>query len=495
MKLRKIIKVLFLGLSLLTGCKVGPDYHMPCSPMPLTYAEDREEQTFIPDDKDLIKWWTIFDDPFLNSLLEEAVDGSFDYRIALAQVYQAREQYWVQFTQILPEIVFDATASRFRQSQAFQDSTANIPTPATPTANTTKISPIRNFFQIGFDAIWEIDLFGKLRRSADSAFDKWEAAAETSRDVKITVLSEVANTYATIAALQKKVSIAVQTIQADEELFNLSSERLQAGLGDQQEMETARAVLERDLASLRVLQIALKQKIYSLGVLLGQTPEQIVGQFDIERPIPFAVGRIPAGLPGDLLRRRHDIRSAERQLAAATEDIGVAVAQLYPSITLTGSSGSFASNPLQGANIGYASDQASKLFTGPSRVWGIGAFVEWPVLDFGRRLAAVDVQVALREQAYLNYQKIVITALQEVEQALVAYFNDEERVKNLTISTESYKRAYDLATDKFNSGLIDYTELTLVRDTWLASLSTLVDSQQALSTDLIAVYKALGGDW
>lgn len=476
---------LFLLLAIASGCMVGPDYHPPLTPMPEEYSEDREDETYVVSDEDLVQWWTVFCDPFLNELLEESIAGNFDYRIALEQVLQARAQYWVQFTQVLPEFDGSFTATRFKTSQAF----------ASQSSSTTTISPYQNFFQCGFDAVWQIDLFGGLRRAARAAYDSWEAAGETAQAVKITVLSEVANTYAVITSFQEKVSIAKQVVDVDQELLLLASQRAVAGLANDQEVETAKASLELDQAALKAFEITLRQTIYSLAVLLGREPETLLEDFQEIRPIPQAEGKIPAGLPSDLLRRRPDIRSAERQLAAATEQIGVAVANLFPQVSLTGSSTSFASNPLQGANIGWSSDRIKKLFTPLSEIWGYGAFVSFPVFDFGKRDAAIDVQIALREQAYLNYQKTVITALQEVEQALTAYFNEEERLRHLAASVDASRKSLDLSTDLYQSGLANFTQVMQAKQIWLAALNTWTDSRQALTTDLIAIYKALGGDW
>ncbi len=484
-------------LLLWTSCKVGPDYETPLVAMPSEYVEeyieDREESTYDPYDEDFLYWWMIFNDPFLNELLDEATRGSFDYRIAIEQVYQARAQYWMQFTQILPEFDFDTQASRFRASQAFTtSSTASTPRAAAATAG---ISPIQNFFQIGFDCVWELDLFGKLRRTADAAYDTWQATCETSRDVKIIVLSEVASTYAQICAFQKRETLALEIVDDEEKFFELLSDKFTAGLSSEIDVENIRVNLETDRAALKAIQILLRQSIYSLAILLGRDPESLADDFSIKREIPIARGKIPAGLPADLLRRRHDIRSAERNMAAATEQIGVAVAQLYPSVSLTGSSSSFAANPLQGANIGYSTDTASRLFTSPARIWGIGALLTVPVFDFGKRLAGIEVQLALQNQACLTFQKTVVTALQEVEDAFAAYFNEREREKSLTLAAEANKRIYDLTRDQYESGLAGYDQVLQSKDIWLNSVSTLTDSQQALTTDLIAVYKSLGGDW
>lgn len=489
---------LFLILMAISGCKVGPNYHPPVTPMPAEYTENLEDETFSISDEELFQWWTIFNDPFLNNLLEETLWGSFDYRIALEQVVQARAQYWIQFAQILPELDFDFQASRFRTSRSFASAIPAAATAAKPAAAPTakaSLSPISNFFQTGFDAIWEIDLFGKLRRSADAAYDTWEATAEEAQAIKIVVLSEVASTYVAICAFQTKVDIASQIVDLDRQLLELSESRFNAGLTNEQEVQDAIAVLEADSANLFSLQAALKVNIYSLATLFGKEPESLIGEFQDNRPIPYAAERVPAGLPSDLLRRRPDIRSAERNLAASTEQIGVAIADLFPQLSLTGSSSSFAANPLQGANIGFSSDRASQLFDSASRIWGIGGLVTFPVFDFGKRLSAVDVQISLEKQSYLSYQKTVIAALEEVEQALTSYFSDEKRVQSLSKEALAYQRVLNLVTDEFEAGLVDFSQVIQAKEAWLTSINILTDSQQALTTDLIALYKAMGGDW
>ncbi|MBS0655601.1 MAG: efflux transporter outer membrane subunit [Verrucomicrobia bacterium] len=500
-----------------SGCRVGPDYEPPVSKVALEFSEDVPEKTFVPQDEDLVQWWKRFDDPFLNSLLEEAVAGNFDYKIALEQVIQARATYDVQFAAILPEIDFDMQGSRFRTSKAFTSAAPPTNTttttatktgfaapntsPSTTTTTTSTsttaaaVSPIQDFFQIGFDCVWELDLFGKLRRTATAAYDTWEGAVETSRDVKITVLSEVANTYSLVCAAQEQLAVATQIVNADNELLSLSYDRFTSGLTNEQEVESARSALEVDKATLQSYQTQLKSSIYSLAVLLGREPEQFVDQFLEKRPLPQAHGKVPAGVPADLLKRRHDIRAAERQLAAATEQVGVAVAQLYPSISLTGSSSSFAANPLQGANVGWSSDKFHKLFKKSARIWGYGALLTMPIFDFGKRLAGIDAQVAAQHIACLNYEKIVISALQEVETSLATYFDEEEREKSYATSAAADKKNYELTLALFKAGLVDFSQVNQLKEVWLKDLLTLTSSKQALMSDLIAVYKSLGGEW
>lgn len=496
----------------MTSCKVGPNYSPPDPCMPGQFIEDQPSKTTPISDNDLVHWWQkTFNDPCLDQLLEETLSCNFDLRIALEKVYQARANYWVQFTSILPEFVSDFQATRFRTSQSFAasrtptisaasiDSSSSSPLPPTPpipvNAVSARPSPTQDFFQIGLDAIWEIDLFGKLRRTAQSAYYSWEASIEDLRGIKITVLSEVASRYVAIRYFQNKVALAKQLIEFDTELKAMAEDRFQAGLANASEFLQTVSTLEFDTASLKVLEIGLTQNIYSLATLLGRFPETLLNDFSIDRPIPLASGKIPNTLPCELLRRRPDIAGAERSLAAQTELIGVAVAELFPKISLIGSSSSFAANPLQGANIGFTSDKLSKLFKSSSRIWGVGTLITWPIFDFGKRWASVDIQKVITNQAYLTYEKTVVSALQEVETALATYFKEEERLSHFTKQVIAEQLNLTLTSVLFQAGLANYTEVLQAKVKWLASVNSSVDSQQDLGTDLIALYKAIGGDW
>lgn len=485
---------------LLSSCKVGPEYSPPPTLTPTYFVENRPYETTPVSDEDLFHWWEeTFNDPFLDQLLEEALQNNFDLRIAWERVFQARANYWIQFASILPDFEGDFQATRFRVSQSFASARAAAAAASTTTPTTgavaTTISPYQDFFQIGLDAVWEIDLFGKLRRNAQSAFDAWGATIEDARGIKITVLSEVANIYVAICYFQTKANFARQLVEFDEGLAAMSYERFQAGLANEKEVDESLSTLETDKAALNVFEISLKQNIYSLGVLLGRPPETLIADFSINRPIPIASGKIPETLPSELLRRRPDIASAERTLAAQTEQIGVAVAELFPTVSLIGSSSSFAANPLQGANVGYSSDSFSKLFNPKSRIWGIGTLVTFPVFDFGKRYANVDVQKFLANQDYLVYQKTVITAFQEVETSLSTYFQEEERLGHFSRQAEHDRRNLELILDQFQAGLANLSDVLQARGKWLLSANLLTDSQEAIDRDLIAVYKAIGGDW
>ncbi len=481
----------------MAGCMVGPNYRPPVQVMPSNFNEDECKDTECIRDEDLAIWWERFDDAFLNCLIAEGLEKNFDYNIALEKVIQARAAFWVEVTNALPEIDVEAEVARSKTSQTLTSTSAlAAASAAVPGATTrTRISPIQNFFQAGIDAIWQIDIFGGLRRSARASYDLWEASIWDARGVRITMISDIASIYSTIRALQQSLDLAKLKVEIDQENYHLASVRFEAGIANEQQLQQEKALLDTDLAAQYSLETSLKQAIYSLGILVGREPETILCQFQEKGEIPKAIGKVPSSLPADLLRRRPDIRSAERHIAAATEQIGVAIADLFPKFSLVGSSASFAANPLQGANYGYSSNSFKKWFDSASKIWGLGILTQMPVFDFGKRIAVIKEQYSIEHQAFFIYEKAVINALQEVEQDFTAYFNEEKRVKSLQDQVDSSYRVYELTDDLYQAGLASYSQFLQAKESWIDAYSTLITSQKTLSNNLIALYKALGGGW
>lgn len=481
-------------LLILSSCMVGPKYHKPEMALPDKFIESDEQEDLADSDENLINWWKQLNDPFLNELIEECCSFNFDLRIALEQVWQARAQYQSETAKIFPDIKLDAAAVRTRQSlNIFNSASSAAASTGASDIDTPGVSPIQNYFQLGFDAIWELDFFGKLRRARKAALYTWEATEENARDVRIIVVSEMANNYVAIRALQNLLSLNLEQTWIDEQQLILAQSRFEAGLASETEVLNAKAALDADEAAVADLESTLKQSIYRLAVLLGQEPEAVVARFDEEQPIPLALGKIPAGLPSDLLRRRPDIRGAERQIAAATEQIGIAVADLFPRVYLTATN-LFAANP-SGSNYGYGSSRLSNLFKRNSLTWSVGPGFSLPLLDFGRRKAVVRAQKSIQKQVLLSYEKTVLTALQEVESALIAYFKQQERLELLIDQTEENRQAFELAKDRFEAGLSDFTPVLFAQQTLIQSEISLAENKQALTTQFISIYKALGGDW
>ncbi len=477
------------SLLFLAGCMVGPNYHTPESEMPMSFEESQKSEEVC--DEDLCQWWEQFEDPLLNSLIEEAIQGNYDWRIALEQIIEARAQYKIQGSYLFPEIDLNATATRSRFSNNLFTSSSDINSTAAGASPASVVSgnnfpvagTIQNFFQIGFDAVWELDFFGKFRRGKRAAFALWEASVESSQNVLIMMISEVAKNYVLIRSLQQQIELAKEKIWVDERQIALAEVLFEAGLDNQIQIETLIANLQTDLALLPTLETALKQTIYALAVLLGKQPEGFADTFEQIGPIPFGAGKVPAGLPSDLLRRRPDIKMAERNLAAATEKIGVAVANLFPHISLTGNA------------YGFESNKQNKWLIAPSRYWNIGPSLNWDLIDFGRTRGQIAVQNSLQRQALLTYEQTVITSLQDVEGALVAYFEEQKRYADFEVQVEAQFQALELTEDLFESGLVAESQVLVIFAGLMDAQRNLIQSQQAMTANLISLYKALGGEW
>ncbi len=485
--MRKIPLGIFI---LLAGCMVGPKYHAPQTSMPDQFVEAKEG-TIAVSDNDLCQWWKQFKDPLLDTLIAEAVKTNFDFQIALEKIVQARAQLRVEGSYLWPEFDVNAVATRTRNSQNFFTQN-NTTIPGAPGPNSL-LPTYQNLFTVGFDAIWELDFWGKFRHAKKAAFYEWEAAKEDAQDVMISIISEVARDYIAIRALQQKVAILEKKVLADEEQVLLTKDLFQSGLDSEIQMDNLIAALESDMAEIPLLETSLKQTIYALAVLLGRQPESLASEFNSSKPIPSGFDKVPLGLPSDLLRRRPDIKRAERELAAATEQIGVAVADLFPHISLTGNT--FSGGSLLGGFYGYQSGKLNKLLKAPSRAWSIGPYVRWDLIDWGRTTGNIAIENSLQRQALLTYEKIVTISLKDVEGALVAYFEEQKRKMYLEDQVTANRRALILTEDLFQAGLASDLQVLAARKTLLDAENILIDSEQSLTSDLVALYKALGGNW
>ncbi len=474
---------LLLIFLLFSGCMVGPKYHQPHLSMPAAFEESKGE---IEANEDLCAWWKQFHDPVLDALISEALKANYDLRIALEKIEATRAQYRIEKSHLWPEIDFNATAVRTRISQNL------FPTPSA-SEGTSFLPEFLNIFQVGFDAIWELDFFGKFRRSRQAAYYTLEAAREDSQSVLISMLSEVAVNYIGIRALQKKLDLAKKKIQADEEELAIANALFQIGLDNELQVTTLISTLESDRASLPVLETSFKQTVYALAYLLGRQPEGLIASFQEIRPIPSATGKVPVGLPSDLLRRRPDVRSAERQLAAATEQVGVATADFFPHFSLTGIS--LGAGNQVGSSAGLESYKLDSLLKSASRMFSIGIGINWDLLDFGRVRGQVDLQNSLQKQALLTYEQTVIASLKDVESALVAYFEENNRREMLKQKTDADRRGLEIMENLFQVGLSNEIQVLEARKVLIDSENAFVESEQALAGDLIGLYKAIGGTW
>ncbi len=459
--------VLLLGL--LSGCAVGPDYHRPYVSSPASWSSPMEggETDARPVDGN---WWKTFHDPILNSLIFRAVRSNRLLRVAEARIREARAERDVVAGGEGPAVDVRGSYSRNRHSK-------NGFPPLPPTV------PLDyDQYAAGFDASWEIDLFGGTRRAVESA-NAGIAAAEFGRDdVLRSLLGEVARNYIEARAFQRRRAIARETIQAQQRIVKLTSDRYRVGLTSDLDVQQAEALLATTKSQVPIFETGFRNATYRLDVLLGQPTGKALKDLSKVAPIPATPPRVPVGLPSDLLLRRPDVRRAERELASATARIGVAKADLFPRFSLTG-------------DIGLLSLNSGDWWSAGSRFWSAGPIVAWPVFASGRIRANVHVQEAREEQALAQYEQTVLVAFEDVDSALTAYAKEQIRRQSLVQSVQANNRALKLADNLYRHGLTDFIRVLDSQRGLYRAQDSLVQSDEFVALNLVALYKALGGGW
>jgi outer membrane protein, multidrug efflux system len=473
--MRRSICAGLLLIAGLVGCTVGPNYHPPVVPLPVTWSEVPESGV-TTHPFEVVQWWSAFQDPLLDSLIARAVTANLDLRVAQERVREARALRGVTAADSWPTLNIRGVYSRLRRSQNVTTSPSTTPgTSGTP--GTTALES--DLFQSDFDASWELDLFGRVRRSVEAAEANIAAAEENRRDVLVTLLAELARNYIELRGLQRQLVVTHDNIQAQQQSVALTDARFQSGLTSALD----EAQLATTQSQVPALESAARQSIHRLGVLLGQPPETLLDELTPARPIPSVPPEVMVGLPSDLLRRRPDVRRAEQELAAATARIGVATADLFPHFSLTSNI------------VGLQSADIADLALASSRFWTAGPTLSWPIFDAGRIRANIEVQNAREEQALAQYEKTVLTALEDVEDALVAYTREQVRRGALMAAVEANQRATGLANERYIKGLGDFLNVLEAQRSLYASQDQLVQSERTVVSDLIALYKAVGGGW
>lgn len=447
------------------GCIVGPDYHRQDANVPLTWFGRTEQIKDSSDYSELAYWWREFNDPNLTSLVERAINTNLDLLQAQARIRQARAARGIIAGGSWPTI--DATGLYTR---------GRIPILGNPDP------PTRNLFQTGLDSAWELDIFGGVRRSIEAADADVRFAVEDRRNVLVTLISEVALNYIELRGFQQQIVIARNNLEAQQKTAELTHKKFQGGLTGTLDVANADAQVATTASQIPQLEASAQQSIYNLSVLLGLEPAALLKELSPTSSIPFAPAQVPIGIPSELLRRRPDIRRAEAAIHSATARIGVATADLYPKFSLTGS-------------INFQSGQLHELISGKNRFWTVGPAVDWQIFSAGRVRSNIELQKALQEESMLAYQKTVITALADVENALVAYAKEYERHKTLTDAVAHNRKAVDSATQLYQQGLTDFLNVLVSQRSLFASEDALVQSTGSLSINLVALYKTLGGGW
>ena len=462
-----------VGLAGAGGCAVGPDYH-PSSPhVPATWSSP-PANGLTDIAAAASTWWTSFNDVELDSLIQRAAQSNPDLRVAEARLRQARAVREMSAADFWPSL--DASGSYARAKQSENQ----------PLFGTLPLPPNFPFeysvYKAGFDASWEIDLFGAKRRALEAATAESEGAIEARNDAMVSLLAEVARNYVELRGSQHRLEIAQRDLNLQEDALELTRARFQSGVTNELDVTRAAALLASLRAAIPPLETAVRRSMYALAVLLGREPGNLLAELSPSQPVPPAPPEVPIGLPSDLLRRRPDVRRAERQLAAETARIGVAKSDWFPKLSLTGDAG------VESVSVGNWFDPGS-------RFWSIGPSLQWRVLDFGRVRAQVRAQTAVQEAALATYEKAVLISLQEAENAVVAYAKEQNRHQALADAVAENRRSLDMADGLYAAGRVNYLDVLDARRSLYQSDDQLALSDQAVSLDLIALYKALGGGW
>jgi NodT family efflux transporter outer membrane factor (OMF) lipoprotein len=459
--------VILAGLGLAGCAAVGPDYVPPATDVPAGWNRlDTSTQPVASADApgDLSQWWRRLHDPLLSELIDEALLASPDLRSAQARLREARARRMVAAAGRYPSVTASGAASRSESSEEAGSGAT------------------RNFFSAGFDASWELDVFGGVRRSVEAAEADLESSLASLHDTRVSLVSEVALNYVEVRAQQTRIGIARANLASQSETLQLTDWRAQAGLVSSQDVEQARSNREQTRAQIPSLETSLAEAEHRLDSLLGQVPGTLHARLVATGVLPVVPEQIAVGIPADTLRQRPDVRAAERRLAAETARVGVAEAARYPAFNLAGSIGLEA---LTLGALGNSSAAASSLFAG----------ITGPIFDAGRLRAQVEIQDAAREQAQVTYEQTVLTALQEVENALVALARNRERVEALANAAESARNAALLAQQRYSAGLIDFQSVLDTERSVLSIEDSLASARADGVLALIRLYKALGGGW
>ncbi|MGB9153477.1 MAG: efflux transporter outer membrane subunit [Alphaproteobacteria bacterium] len=466
--------ILIAGLTMtLAACEVGPDYEKPETSLPTDWVSDEVQG---PSDKAGIdqQWWKNFNDPVLAQLIDKASANNFDLKIAEARIEQARAGVSSADAALLPTGDVKGAATREANQLPF------------PGGNSSPFASLIhkpfNIFQTGFDASWELDLFGGNRRAEESAEAQMQASEASRDDVRVSLLAEVARDYVSIRQYQAQLAIAKNVVSADTKTLDIAKQLFAVGQSPQLDVTQAEATLEQAQTQLPHIRNLLAQTEYSLDVLLGEQPGAAHKIVSKDAPIPASDKKLALAAPAAVIAQRPDIRVAERKLAAATARHGVAVAKFFPDLSLTGF-------------FGAMNTSVNNLATPGNNSWLAGGSVIWPILSYGALSANLDAANAQQQEALTAYQKTIIGALSDVERSLTAYTEQEKFLQSSVNEVEKDKHARAIAQERYQQGLTSQVEVLEADRALYAAEDRLTQARAEASQNLIAVYKSLGGGW
>jgi len=458
------ILAIFPATFLLASCAVGPDYRAP--PVAQAVVQNARSSAFVAQSPEAL-WWQEFGDAELDDLVRRALAANLDLRSTYDRVRAARAVFVERKFDYAPHVQLQGTYSHFDEQQ--------------PGFGNTRINAQSD--SLGFDAAWEIDLFGRVRRSVEAARADLGAEQANYQDAQVTVAAEVARNYFELRGAQRRLSVARENLSTEHQTLDLTQLLDETGRGSELDVQRSRARLKATEATIPPLEAAEKQAGYRLAVLLGERP----GTLDQElRPAAVATyaKALPIGDTAELLRRRPDVRAAERQLAAATARVGVATADLFPRVNVAGF-------------VGFLSGDVGRLFGttdgNNARAWSIAPTVSWAAFDMGSVRARLRASEAQSDAAAANYEKVVLTALEDTENSLVAYSAQQTQLKSLTEQEQASRRAAELADTQYREGVADFLVLLDAQRTQLDAEDSVAQAETAVNVSVVAIYKALGG--
>ncbi len=455
-----------------SGCTtVGPDYVRPPGPVAEQWI-DIEDPRIKAEPAELIDWWTVYNDPVLTFLVEAAYKQNLTLQIAGLRILEARAQLGIAVGRQYPQVQ-QATGSLTRVE--LSDNAPNVVQ--------TSFTDVR----MGFDTAWEIDFWGRFRRGVEAGNADLGASIANYDDVLVSLIAEVAATYVQIRTFEERLRLARANVKIQEESLRIATVRFRHGAVTKLDVQEATGNLRNTEALIPELETGLRQAKNTLSILLGMPPHDLQDVLGGPRPIPTAPADVAVGVPAELLRRRPDIRRAERDAAAQSALIGIAKADLYPRFTLAGFVG------LQSSDTGMAT--LADLFTGDSFTGFVGPALSWPLLNYGRLKNNVRVQDARFQQLVINYQNTVLKAAEEVENAVVAFLRAQEQARFLSAAVQATKGAVDLSLIQYRGGAIPFDRVLISEERLVAQQDRLAEAKGAISVNLIAMYKGLGGGW
>lgn len=469
--------VLLFSISLLFGCTVGPNYQRPEYKVHEKWPTNKVEKKTLSSSPINLSWWKSFHDPLLEQYINETAACNLDVKVAESRIRQARAIKKIDVANFYPMINSSASATSVQLSKSTLEGFSSN------SSQTTFIDRSQWIYSLGFDAQWELDIFGKTRRKVEASKASLEEAYETRRSILLSTMAEIARSYVELRGAQRLYAVAQRNVQLQKKTLSLVRQQYRAGVSSETDVSLAVAQLKNTESILPNYIAQMQVNAYQIAVMLDKDPQTILNDISKPHPLPKLPAKVPMGLRSDILRQRPDIRAAERQLASAVAEIGVAVADFFPQFKLSVS------------NLAFQSTQLDNLFSSDSGFWMMGPQVSLPIFHGGQIRANVASKKESAQQAALQYKKVILQALQEAQSALARYSQSLSTNNSLRSSLTANERAVRFARKRFQYGEDDYLSLLQSEGALLNTEIQAINSEVSSLTALISLYKALGGGW